>query len=38
VGDFEFAICTSALGVHDTLRDPLTIKVRKQINQVEILE
>ena len=37
MGDFKFSICSSTLGVYNTLRDPLTIKVRKQIDQMEVL-
>lgn len=32
------AIGTSALGMNHTLRDPLAVKVSKQVNQVEILK
>lgn len=38
VGKFKFAIGAGTLGMHYTLRNPLTIKVSKQVNQVEILK
>lgn len=34
----EFSVCTSTLGVDDTLRDSLTIEMCEEIDQVEVLE
>lgn len=38
MGKFKFAIGAGTLGMHYTLRNSLTIKVSKQVNQVEILK
>lgn len=38
VSDFEFAIGSGALSMHDTLRNPLTVEVSKQVDQMKILE
>jgi len=38
VGDFKLAIGTGTLSVNNTLGYPFTIKVSKQVDQVEILK
>jgi len=38
VGDLEFAVSTSALGVHHSLRNPFTVKVCQKIDQMEVLQ
>ena len=38
VRNLEFTIGTSTLGVDDTFRDPLAVKVCQQIDQVEVLK
>jgi hypothetical protein len=38
MGDLEVAVCAGGLGMNDTLGDSLTIKVREEIDMVEILE
>lgn len=38
MGNLEFTIGAGTLGMHNTLGDPLTVKVSKQVNQVEILK
>lgn len=38
MSDLEFPVCASALGVDNPLWDPFAVKMRQQIEQVEILE
>lgn len=38
VGNLEFTIGASALGVHDTFGDSLTVKMGEQVDQVEVLK
>ena len=34
--DLEVSVCASTLGMHDTLRDTLAVKVSKEVNVVEV--
>lgn len=36
VGDLKVAVCTCALGVDDTLRDALSVKVSEKIDVVKV--
>lgn len=38
VGHLEVAVSTGTLRMYDTLRDTLAVKVRKEVNVVEVLE
>lgn len=38
LSDFKVAVCTSTFGMHDSLRNPLTIKVGQLVNQMEVLQ
>ena len=38
VGHLEIAMCTGALGMHDTLGNAFTVEVRQFVDQVEVLE
>ena len=34
--DLEVSVCASTLGMDDTLRDTLAVKVSKEVNVVEV--
>ena len=38
VRNFELAISSSSLGMHNALGDTLTVKVSEEVDQVEVLE
>lgn len=38
IGDLEFTIGTGTLGMHNSLRDPFSVKVGEEVDQVEVLQ